>query len=96
MISFQRALLLNKFLLTVDLTAARLTLLAKIDIGLTATEGRETVARAAVRIAVEKAREAMIYILIYIKDNEKRKEEKRMVVFSIFYSALWRRNQLKP
>lgn len=51
-----------KILTAVDLTAARLTLLANIDIGLMATAGRERVVRAAERIAVAKAREAILQI----------------------------------
>jgi len=47
-------------LTAVDLTAARFTLLANIDIGLMATAGRERVVRAAERIAVAKAREAIL------------------------------------
>lgn len=47
-------------ILTVDLTAVRLMVLAKTDMGLMATEGREMVVRAAVRRAEAKAREAMI------------------------------------
>jgi hypothetical protein len=50
--------------------------LAKTDMGLIATEGREIVVRAAVRRAVTKAREAMMMIIVIIKLVRKKKSKK--------------------
>lgn len=71
------------------MTAVHLMLLAKTDIGLIATEGRETVARAAERRAVTKAREAIIFFLLFCYITKGKKEEKvnKNYIFILYFFA---------